>query len=229
VTHEALGTVRVMKTCGMMGEVVGKAASVAVKHGTTPRGVYENHWAEMDDLLKLPGKARRATLADPIQIPADALPLAGSHGPPSGVDAAALAQQKGGVVRDDREAKREGHWSEGQGLKGYVGYGYHYAGPDSGATATFELRAPAPGAYDVLVAWQPHENRGTAVPVMIETATGRTSTRLDMRKAAPLEGGYGSAGRVTLGKGDACVVVIATDGAKGNVHADAVLLVPAGR
>ena len=28
VTHEALGTVRVMKTCGMMGEVVGKAASL---------------------------------------------------------------------------------------------------------------------------------------------------------------------------------------------------------
>ncbi len=66
VTHEALGTVRVMKTCGMMGEVVGKAASLAVKHGSTPRGVYENHWAEMDELLKLPGKARRATLADPI-------------------------------------------------------------------------------------------------------------------------------------------------------------------
>jgi len=48
-----------MKTCGMMGEVVGKAASVAVRHGTTPRGVYENHWDEMDELLKLPGKARR--------------------------------------------------------------------------------------------------------------------------------------------------------------------------
>jgi hypothetical protein len=59
VTHEALGTVRVMKTCGMMGEVVGKAATVAVKHGTTPRGVFENHWAEMDELLKLSGKARR--------------------------------------------------------------------------------------------------------------------------------------------------------------------------
>ncbi len=72
VTHEALGTVRVMKTCGMMGEVVGKAASVAVKHGSTPRGVYENHWAELDELLKLPGKARRTTLADPIEIPAAA-------------------------------------------------------------------------------------------------------------------------------------------------------------
>ena len=75
VTHEALGTVRVMKTCGMMGEVVGKAGSVAVKHGTTPRGVYEKHWDEMDELLKLPGKARRATLSSPIEIPADAATL----------------------------------------------------------------------------------------------------------------------------------------------------------
>jgi len=60
----------------MMGEVVGKAASVAVKQGTNPRGVYEKHWSEMDELLKLPGKARRATLSATIEIPADALPLA---------------------------------------------------------------------------------------------------------------------------------------------------------
>jgi hypothetical protein len=59
VTHEALGTVRVMKTCGMMGEVVGKAASVALRHGTTPRGVYERHWSDLDALLQLPGDARR--------------------------------------------------------------------------------------------------------------------------------------------------------------------------
>lgn len=72
VTHEALGTVRVMKTCGMMGEVVGKAASVAIKHGTTPRGVYEKHWGEMDELLKLPGKARRKTLDALIEVPSAA-------------------------------------------------------------------------------------------------------------------------------------------------------------
>ena len=76
VDHQALGTVRVMKTCGMMGEVVGKAASVAIKHGTDQRGVYEQHWGEMDELLKLPGKARRASPSAPIEIPADALPLA---------------------------------------------------------------------------------------------------------------------------------------------------------
>ena len=76
VDHQALGTVRVMKTCGMMGEVVGKAASVAIKHSTDPRGVYEKHWGEMDELLKLPGKARRTSPSAPIEIPADALPLA---------------------------------------------------------------------------------------------------------------------------------------------------------
>jgi hypothetical protein len=39
VNHEALGTIRVMRTCGMMGEVVGKAASICVKENCTPREV----------------------------------------------------------------------------------------------------------------------------------------------------------------------------------------------
>jgi hypothetical protein len=226
VTHEALGTVRVMKTCGMMGEVVGKAASVAVKHGVTPRGVYENHWGEMHELLQLPGKGRRATLQSAIDIPPDALPLAAPEGPPVGIDPRKLAREKRAVVRDDIEAVREGRWQWGYGLKGFVGSGYHYAAPNSGATAKYELQAASPGTYDVLVSWQPHENRGSAVPVLVETAEGRTSVRFDMQKPAPLDG-FASAGKVRLGKGDQCVVVIATDGAKGNAHADAVMLVPA--
>ena len=41
VTHVALGTVRVMRTTGMMGEVVGMAASVAAKKNNTPRCLSE--------------------------------------------------------------------------------------------------------------------------------------------------------------------------------------------
>ena len=52
VTHVALGTVRVMRTCGMMGELVGIAASLCNKHDTTPRGVYEDHLAELKRLAK---------------------------------------------------------------------------------------------------------------------------------------------------------------------------------
>jgi hypothetical protein len=50
VTHEALGAVRVMRTCGMMGEVVGMAASLCKKHNTDPRGVYSHYLDELKEL-----------------------------------------------------------------------------------------------------------------------------------------------------------------------------------
>jgi hypothetical protein len=52
VSQEGLGPVRVMRTCGMMGEVVGKAAAICVRHKTTPRGVYENHLDELRILMQ---------------------------------------------------------------------------------------------------------------------------------------------------------------------------------
>ncbi|MFO7937126.1 MAG: FAD-dependent oxidoreductase [Kiritimatiellia bacterium] len=52
VTHVALGTVRVMRTTGMMGEVVGMAASICVKNTCKPRGVYEKHLADLRKLMK---------------------------------------------------------------------------------------------------------------------------------------------------------------------------------
>jgi hypothetical protein len=47
VTHDALGAARVMRTCGMMGEVVGYAAKLCKENATSPRGVYENHLKEL--------------------------------------------------------------------------------------------------------------------------------------------------------------------------------------
>jgi hypothetical protein len=52
VTHVALGTVRVMRTTGMMGEVIGLAASLCKKHGTYPRAVYEDHLQEFKETLQ---------------------------------------------------------------------------------------------------------------------------------------------------------------------------------
>ena len=56
VTKTGLGPVRVMRTCGMMGEVVGKAASVCVTSNVGPKQVYEKHLAKLLALLKEPGK-----------------------------------------------------------------------------------------------------------------------------------------------------------------------------
>ena len=52
VTHVALGSIRVMRTGGMMGEVVGMAASLCQKHETSPRGVYKEHLPELKALMK---------------------------------------------------------------------------------------------------------------------------------------------------------------------------------
>ena len=52
VTHVALGTTRVMRTTGMMGEVVGMAASICKKYGIEPRAVYRYHLDELKSLMK---------------------------------------------------------------------------------------------------------------------------------------------------------------------------------
>lgn len=51
VTHVALGTVRVQRTTGMMGEVVGMAAAIARRQNCTPRGVYDSHLAALKESM----------------------------------------------------------------------------------------------------------------------------------------------------------------------------------
>lgn len=52
VTHVALGSVRVMRTCAMMGEVVGMAAAVCCRRGAMPRDVYTTWFQDLVELMK---------------------------------------------------------------------------------------------------------------------------------------------------------------------------------
>ena len=51
VSHVALGTVRLMRTGGMMGEVLGMAASICKDKEATPRELYQQHFAELEKLM----------------------------------------------------------------------------------------------------------------------------------------------------------------------------------
>lgn len=222
VTHEALGTVRVMRTCGMMGEVVGKAAYVAVKNKTTPRGVYQSHLEELKDLWRQPGIARRESIGAPLVVPPGAkTPTTygpGKYGPPS------PPVKLAGIVVDDGKAKLTGPWTKGDGLKGFIGEGYRYAAPNSGATAEFVFAVPADGDYDVRFAWQPHENRASNAAVSVN---GKPQ-RLNLKQTPGGPQGFQSLGTFTLKAGEPQKVVITSEGADGNLHADAVWVVKAG-
>ncbi|MGI9241922.1 MAG: FAD-dependent oxidoreductase, partial [Verrucomicrobiales bacterium] len=222
VTHEALGTVRVMKTCGMMGEVVGKAASICVRENCDPRGVYDSHLEELLGMLELPGKAHRATVDAEFIIPDDAMKLAGPRGPMSGIDPAGLS----GVVIDDRQASKVGKWTKGTGLPGFVAYGYLYSGGE-GAEATFSSKAPKAGKQELRLAYGSHENRGATVPVTVSVAGAVVrQLKVDMRKPAPLEHGMISLGSFDVGAGDEVAVKVSARGASGIAHVDAVQFLP---
>lgn len=222
VTHEALGTVRVMKTCGMMGEVVGRAASICIQRDCLPREVYNRYLDDLIELINLPGKAFRATVHDKITIPSDAMELAGAHGAPNGLD----PKKFPGVV-DDVKASFKGKWNKGHGLRPYFSYGYQYSN-DPASSATFTLEAPKSGQYDTRIAYQPHPNRGKSVPV--EVVTGDKALKMNsivnMTQKPSFENGFHSVGRITLRKGQKVMVRLSAKGSNGNVHVDAAQLHP---
>jgi len=50
-SHAGLGGPRVMRTTGQMGIAVGYAAALCKKYDTTPRGVYEHHITELQEMI----------------------------------------------------------------------------------------------------------------------------------------------------------------------------------
>ncbi len=219
VTHEALGTVRVMQTLGMVGEVVGKAAAICIEQDTLPRGVYEKHLPQLLEMLELPGKAYRATLTDAIIIPEDALELASSLGPMPGIDPASLS----GIVIDDMAAEKTGKWHDSTGLPGFVAFGYVYAG--GSAKAIYSATLEAAGRYEIRHAHQPHENRAAAAVLIVHSADGDVPVTVNMQEPPTGDMGFQSLGVFSFNAGEQPIVTVDTNGVAGAVHTDAVQII----
>ncbi len=238
VTHQALGTIRVMRTIGMMGEVVGKAAFLAVRHGTDARGVYANHLAELTNLVEQPGRMRRTSLEGPLsldtaipdfkQLPVGSmnrdLGKAAGASLLSAEEKSAIAKMEG-IVVDDTQAKLTGKWTAGASLVPHVGAGYHFAAPGRNE-AEFTLKVPAAGKYELRVYWVGHANRASnAVAVLNREGQKPIAFKLNQKESA--ENAANSLGKFDFAADGAHTLVIKADGANGNVHVDAVQLVPA--
>lgn len=220
VDRFALGSTRVMRTCGMMGEVVGKAAWVCIRHQTTPRGVYEKHLDTLKDLMKQPGAMRRGSLEADLHQPADAKKLPAVFS--DSIDAASLE----GIVIDDAQAKLTGTWTTSTSLMPYVGNQARFSQAPA-ATARFAFTVKQTGKYEVRVYWQPHSNRAKAAPVTVTSADGEKPYTLDQTEKANGDKGAHTLGTFTFNAGEEAAVTFSTTGAQGSVHIDAVQVVPA--
>jgi hypothetical protein len=235
VTHQALGTIRVMRTCGMMGEIVGKSAYLAVLHGTSPRGVYEKHLPELIRLAEMPGAARRDSLngetridpniPDPRKLPVGSMnrdlpQFANRLSPGDGAPIEALP----GIIVDDSSAQFIGEWSK-TSLTPCVGSGARIAGPKVQGEARFKFNVPSAGNYEVRLYWAGHENRSSKTTCVLERAGKPGVTQiLNQRVTAPR--GANSLGTFEFAAGAETAVVLKTEGADGNVVADAIQVVP---
>lgn len=216
VTHEALGTVRVMKTCGMMGEVVGKAASICRQRDCYPRAIYQRYWKEMDELLRLPGQARRKTIHDSITIPEQVADV-----PPK---AQRLTKIKNAV--DDSMAVSKGIWKSGKSIEGFYGSGYQYAAPKSDSVMRFQLRCKEEGKHDLRISWRPHENRATNAKVILRFGDQQTEYTVNMQQEPNLENSFHTLGQITAEARTRCEVIFDAKEANGFVCVDAVQLIP---
>lgn len=220
VTHEALGTVRVMKTGGMMGEVVGKAASLCLQHDRPPREIYPSHFNELKELMNQPGVARRDTVNSPIYIPAGAKVL-----PLPEVVSVDPSKLEGNVI-DDTQARLIGDWQAGQNLKGFVGERYLYHGPKGTASARYDFTVKENGRYEVRLSYQAHTNRASNTRVIVNSARGADVQRLNQRVAPGLPNGFARIGTYDFTAGETNSVLIENNGANGIVNVDAVQVVP---
>jgi hypothetical protein len=218
VEREALGPVRVMRTCGMMGEIVGKAAWICRSRNCSPRQVYELYLSELQDLMREPAVKRRTTINDPLEVPAG---LAVAEVAMLGINPGTLP----GQIVDDNEAQLTGKWSGNGSLTGFLADGYLYSS-DPRASARFPFSISRAGWYDVRINWGPHPNRASRVRVTIDSLDGPTTVIIDQRVPPRGDSNFQSLGKFRFDPSRNFSVTFDVADAGGNVHIDAVQLLP---
>ncbi len=131
----------------------------------------------------------------------------------------------GGIVVDDERARLEGDWASSASIGPFVGRGYRHDRNERKGELSARFAADLkPGRYEVRVAYTPHANRATNVPVAVHHAGGLATVRLDQRRRPALD--EVAVGVGTYAFSGTAAVVISNAGTDGHVIVDAVQFVP---
>lgn len=194
-SHVAYGSIRMEPVFMILGQSAGTAASLAIEAGRLP--VQEVDITRLQDRLKAEGQ----------------ILYYGQSGKP------------GGIIVDDSQAKLEGHWKLSTLRAGYGNSYQHDSNTRDGkAVATFTARLPAPGKYEVQLAYTPNPNRATNVPVAIVHRDGTVAFRVNQQQKPSLGIGFHSLGVFSFDRSG--TVTISNTDTNGHVIIDAVRWVP---
>lgn len=205
-THIAFGSIRMEPVFMVLGQSAATAASLAIRGRTAVQAV--------------PYEQLRARLVADRQILEHTAPArtgaGGNVTPRTRFD---------GIVIDDNEATLTGTWPASSLASGiHAGYRHDGDTRDGHCRAVFTATLPAPGEYEVQVAWTRNPNRASNVPVTIAHAGGTASVQLNQRDTPPIGGHFGPVGRYRFERtGTVTITNTATDG---HVVIDAVRWVP---
>jgi len=199
--------------------------------------VHDNvsRWAEMPLPMTVEEERRAksheaaiASLKEQIKLARAAEGKAGKGGAEVLVKGALAVSDLPGIVLDDTDAKKVGAWKHSTFSGNYIGKGYLYddRSAKTEKSLTFVPDFPKTDFYEVRLAYVPHTNRATNVPVRIFHADGEKTVHVNQRLTPPIEGRFVSLGRYRFEPGNQWFVMVSTDGANGHVVADAVQFLP---
>ena len=123
------------------------------------------------------------------------------------------------IIVDDVDAVFAGSWGSSSSQDGYIGTGYRYNSPGTGAdTATWTITVPETGSYEVYARWSvAGSNRASDAPYTVYYDGGSATGDMDQR----VNGGeWVSLGVYSFEAGPASVAL--SDDADGYVIADAI-------
>jgi hypothetical protein len=204
-SHVAYGTIRMEPVYMILGQASGVAAALAIDGKTPVQQV-------PIDKFQARLKVQKAVLSP------DEVPLKKS--------AAGIAPAKlGGIVVDDAQAKFTGDWTFSTATLPFVGEGYHHDNNEGQGQkkARFTPKLPEAGRYEVRLFYPAYANRATNALVVVQTADGEKTHRINQRLPSGEKGH--SLGVFRFEAGETGFVELRTDGADGFVVADAVLWV----
>ena len=214
-SHVAMSSLRIEGAWMVIGQGTGVAAALAAKENVTvqdlPYPVLRDRLVAQDHVLILPPAPEKKAEAK-VQ---DFIPV----------------ESLRGIVLDDASAKLEGEWTHSTNFKPSIGSGYIFSGSkdaqgDGKATATFRIKVPDSGMYQVLMAYSAHETRARRVLVTIGSGSSLTKLIVDQTQPIPAGEHFQPIGNVELTGDVEAIIQINNSDTTGFVIVDAVQLVP---